>query len=174
MCPLLPFAEMPTKLLSTELAEPENLSSYLRQANAMYRLLPLLPSRCACRRYSTTAFANPLQKCMSVMMFSLTVLAGHQGTPAWHVVQLRLSLSALRQASGSESEPEVQDLQAPVGWGGRTRLQQAAWIVALASESTDGIHVQAFFGGNYQAGRLIVAARPLEFDVSPSESESGG
>jgi hypothetical protein len=111
---------------------------------------------------------------MSVMMFSLTVLAGHQGTPAWHVVQLRLSLSAVRQASGSESEPEVQDLQAPVGWGGRTRLQQAAWIVALASESTDGMFRHSSVGTVDQAGRLILAARPLEFDVSPSESESGG
>ena len=29
VCLLLPFAEIPTRLLSTELVEPENLNSYL-------------------------------------------------------------------------------------------------------------------------------------------------
>ncbi len=91
------------------------------------------------------------------------------------MVQLRLSAVRLGQASGSE--PEVQDLQAPVGWGGRTRLQQAAWIVALASmfrHSSSSESVGKFYQPEAGYGSLILAARPLEFDVSPSESESGG
>ncbi len=67
------------------------------------------------------------------MMFSRTVLAARVPQRGVHTGMVQLRLSAVRQASGSE--PEVQDLQAPVarGWGGRARLQQAAWIVALAS-----------------------------------------
>ena len=48
VCLPLPFAEMNTKLLSTEPVEPENFSSYLNQAR------PLALLGCACRRCHST------------------------------------------------------------------------------------------------------------------------